>query len=211
MNVSDIINMMALTGVGLEDPTPEDREIYLKFINLANLELYRLAIFSEKSLYRDITNITTDANGVYHFPIFPLEIEKVICTSLLKNLHFDVIENLQKYDTLLNKEGTPSKWYFNRKNLVIYPVQTAPIDLILWTIPNPIHLTLDTAEMDIPYPPVYHDILMHGASYFLFQSEGGKNREKMIIAEKKWTDGKTRLLDFLQAYQKPQTSTFENV
>ena len=44
MNVENVIKIIANLSEGLDDPTKEDKEIYLKYLNLAYEELFKLII-----------------------------------------------------------------------------------------------------------------------------------------------------------------------
>ena len=92
------------------------------------------------------------------------------------------------------------------------PVQTAVTSIKVWYVPQPITLTEQTPEQDIPYPLAYHPVLVDGALYYLFQEEGGfKNLQKAQAAQARWELGKERLIAYLYNSSGTSFSTFSSV
>jgi hypothetical protein len=82
----------------------------------------------------------------------------------------------------------------------------------IWYVPQPIPLTEQTPEEDIPYPFAYHPVLVDGALYYLFCEEGGfKNLQKAQDAQRRWEVGQTRLLAYLYNSSGQLFSTFSSV
>jgi len=209
MNVEKILKRMALIGVGLDNPTSADQAVFLEYLNLAHFELYRLVAVAQKAFLMTRTNHQTDDQGVFDIIQFPFTIESVIDVDRRLPLDFVSLDDIKKTDALVLDTGTPTQWFLENKKIVLYPNPEVERDIQIWSVPQPVEFELNTTEEDIPYPAAYHDVLMHGASYYVFQGEDGfKNPTKMSLAELKWGEGKTSFLDYLQRFQSPLPTTY---
>lgn len=212
MDVIDIINLMAVTGVGLEEPTPSDQAVFLKYLNLAHLDLYKVVAVMMKPLLLKKENISTDINGAYAFVEMPFTIEKVVSVINKKELSLTTISSIQNLDILVENKGVPYKFFWSGNGISIYPNPEVATELAIWVVKNANILNLGTRSSEIPYPATFHDVLLNGANYYLFQSESGfKNVEKMRIAEERWEKGKTMMIDYLQRFQVNSPSTYSHI
>ena len=197
MTVNEILINAALLGVGLDNPSPNDLDIFLRYLNLAHWELIRkTAPFNPRVVVLNeeqpcIEGVVNPLNNT------PFAFKKVYESTLNRSLEPTSIDEIQKSDPGLIKTATyPSSWYYFNNTLNVYPIFSGTIGV--WYIPQPTPLDFNTLEQNIPYPIPYHPILIDGTCYYLFQGEGAfKDGVKMQTALARWEKGKTELMSYL--------------
>lgn len=212
MLVSDILDLMANLGIGLDEPTKDDNEIYLRYLNLAHFELYRhtASVNPFLILQKDILSVN---NGVVDSLTAPLfSIRKVYRTDTNLGLIAYSIDKVLDSDPSLSVIGNPIYWYYANNNLNVWPLWTQQdgLGVIYNTEINYLKINDD---LNSYYPLSFHPLLADGAVYYLFQSETGfKNDIKMKKAEERWNEGRTNLYNyFLTVAGKPIYSTFSRI
>ncbi len=197
MDVKDMINLAASLSVGLDKPTLEDANIYLRYLNLVHFELYKsVAMFNPYIPVEKETMIIT--NGVGKFINTPFAIASVHyyegnAVRILKKQSYDLI--LQS-DPEERKAGLPLYWYYQNRSLNIYPKKTTHVGVVY--IGEPKEFTLNTIEEEIPYPAIYHQVLVDGMSYYIYQGESGLKTENTAMqAFAKFEKGKHNLYAYL--------------
>jgi hypothetical protein len=202
MHVSEMIENLGLLSVGLDNLSNKDKDVFLKYLNLVHFDLYRLTalvnpyVESIKSINATIfDNIDRYIEGINPFHVDAVYFGTGANATILKQT---TKRGVLAVDPELTATGNPTNWYINRKNKIcIYPtVYTDTITVVY--IQQPIKLTLNDVETDVPYPPAYHQILVDGAAYYIYQSEGGlKNRDELATALLKYNAGKMELMTYL--------------
>lgn len=200
MNVKEIIQIAADLSVGLNKPTTEDQDIYLRYLNLVHFDLYRATAAFNPYISMMLDVYTADKTGVGFVKLtkIPFSIVGVSyisngIASVLKRKSFeDIIEN----DFMQTSVGNPVNWYYQNKQLYIYPIKA--VELAVRYIPEASVFTINTLESEMPYPALYHQVLVDGISYYLFQGESGlKSSDDAKLALAKFEQGKRMLYAYL--------------
>jgi hypothetical protein len=202
MNVSEIVQLIANQGLGNDTPTLADQTIYLRYLNMAHKELYRAV----KILDPARASVNADiiiTNGAGDLPANIMRLTSAINEDRGRKLAQKTLDWIEDNDPLVEQTGDPAYWYFGDGNRIFtYPRTTH--DLRIRYIPQAQNFTLETLEAAIPYPIEHHPILVDGALYYLFQSEGGfKSGTKAAGAQVKWLRGKAALCNDIESYVKP--------
>lgn len=205
MNVAEIINLVADLSIGLDTPAADDQAVFLKYLNLAHAELFRKTAAASpvvKILRENNLNVTD--GKVDALSQSPFLIRTVTMMDQNKPLLATSLEAIEKTDPLLTKTGQPWGWYYANKTVCIYPLASSNAEagtnqVGVSYLAEPLSLTLNTLSADIPYPALYHPVLVDGTCYYLFQTEAGfKNDLKMKLALDRWERGKSELLCYLR-------------
>lgn len=197
MNVREIIKLAAEQSVGLEDLSPEDAALYLKYLNLVHAELYRK--LAQINPFAPISKETLQATqGKIELETIPLVVKSLYVPIEGNPLVLKPI----RHDTILERDperamrGMPQYWYFFNQGIEVYPSYEGALKLV--SIKDPEMFTIETVEAQIPYPPSYHQVLVDGTCYYLFQGETGlKNKEELGTSLAKWEMGKRELYAYL--------------
>lgn len=217
MDVSEIITLLARLSIGLDKPDDEETVIYLQFINLAYFELLMATLNQSPTVVKlnerlDCTNgILSNTSQEIFIPkgVYDIKTNR----PLLGTSEEDVLKN----DPALVKTGSPQTWYYANGVLNTYPLSTSLVikggGIGVRYIAKPPLLTALSQSADILIPSMYHQILVDGASYYVFQSEPGfKGENQMMSARVKWEDGKKKLFSYMENISgKKHLSTFSYV
>jgi len=196
MDVKGILQQVAHIGSGLDNPALDDQEIHLQYLNLVHLELYRLtAMHNPRALMEQLHGEVE--NGFFNQPIECYTISCVydkINRQKLKQVSFQAIVD---EDPMFEKIGKPTAWCNYNNQIMVYPKLAQPMPLMVWCKAPPRKLELETKESEIPYPAFYHQVLVDGTAYYVFQSETGlKNSAEFNAAMARWELGKRELLAY---------------
>lgn len=201
MDVKTIIKRASIYGVGLDDPTSEDFDIYLNHLNMAHYELWDMLSdidFSGFSTFVDIDLMNNEVAGV----MTPRDFAVKSLPYLKKSFFLDIIKN----DPFLANVGSPSYWYWintgSNYKFFVYP--TPPGDLstyisrVFYT-PNPVELRIDDRDDDIPYPADLQTLLIDGMIYYALQDDQGfvSSTDTQVYA-KRWENKKSIILSRYQ-------------
>ena len=210
MQVSGLLNLMGNLSLGNDNITEVERAIFLQYLNLAHLELYQVTA----NLNQDLLIQETVQAGLNYaqLPEKPYLVNSVYDLTHQRKLRRISLTDAIERDPAFVSTGTPCQ-YFVKQNIIHFvPVQTAVTSINVWYVPQPITLTEQTTEQDIPYPLAYHPVLVDGALYYLFQEEGGfRDSQKSQAAQKRWETGKSRLISYLFNGSSQVLSTFSSV
>lgn len=210
MNVKEIIDLVAALSIGLEQPTQDDQDIFLKYVNLVHFELYSKTVANNPFITRkrEILSVNDGVANVTETTPFIFSNVYLLDGKPLKKTSAD---DIFKRDPGLTAAGYPSLWYFFNSRINVYPKATQSIGVLY--VPSPQQFTLETPEAKIPYPAISHQVLVDGAAYYLYQSEAGFKAERKLIETKiRYESGKTQLLSYLQSVGgNPHLSTYRNV
>ena len=203
---------MSVQGVGIDTLSDSDKIIYLQHLNQAHYELYNhTAALNDDLIINEAKSTTANVNNI-NLSQRPLSINKIYvddcATPLTEKQKMDFVDFTKK-----STAGYPCVFTWQVKKVSIHPiVKDITYDLDIWYTPQYVDLDEDTPEDDIPYPPLFHYVLLDGALYYLFQDEGGfKNSDKVVSQMAKWEKGKQDLYSYLFHKTGEIVSTFSNV
>jgi hypothetical protein len=174
-------------------------------LNLAHAELFRktAAVSPVVKILRE-NNLNVTNGQIDPLTQTPFLIRSVTMMDQKKPLAATSLEEIEKTDPLLTKTGQPWAWYYANSSVFVYPFTTSDAQAGsgqagVSYIAQPATLVLNTVSADVPYPALYHPVLVDGACYYLFQTEAGfKNDLKMKLALERWERGKSELLCYLR-------------
>ena len=212
MEVSTLLNLIGNLSLGNDNITAVERGVFLQYLNLAHLELYQVtANFNQDLLVQVTLANQVDSNQV-QLPETPYLVNSVYDLTHQRQLRRISLTDAIPKDPASTAKGNPIQYFVQKDLLQFVPTQTAITSINVWYVPQPITLTEQTPEQDIPYPLAYHPVLVDGALYYLFQEEGGfKNLQKAQAAQARWEVGQTRLLAYLYNSSGQLFSTFSTV
>lgn len=202
MQVIDILNNMALLSAGLDTLTPLTTDIFLKYVNLANLEIFSetanlnsdLLINDQIQTTAGLQDVTLTNNAFFVQTVF-------VDTNFPALSLISFLEFLNVQQRFINQAAQRDPYCFTfRKNILsIYPIFPATqYNLSIWYAPYPSVITLDTAEADIPIPIPFHSVLVDAALYYLFlDEEGFKNTQKSMEAKARKEKTRLSLISYL--------------
>lgn len=213
MQVIDILQTMALMSVGGDNLTPKTKAIFLRYLNLANGDIYnKTANINPDLLVNEQLQTNQDSEDVQlnqnPFLVSALYVENQYPGLLLKTF-LDFIDFKKNY----NGNGDPQVFTFRKDTVSISPIRAnTQYNLDIWYTPQPIILDENTAENDIPYPLSFHDVLVNKALYYLFLDEDGfKDSRKSMEAKERSKDQEKDLISYLYANSNQTLGTFSNV
>jgi hypothetical protein len=212
MEVSTLLNLMGNLSLGNDNITEVERGIFLQYLNLAHLELYQVTANFNQDLLVQVTLANQVGSNQVQLPETPYLVNHVYDLTHHRQLRRISLSDAITKDPAFTANGNPTQYFVQRDVLEFIPTQTAITSINLWYVPQPIPLTEQTPEEDIPYPFAYHPVLVDGALYYLFCEEGGfKNLQKAQDAQRRWEVGQTRLLAYLYNSSGQLFSTFSSV
>ena len=201
MDVKEILALMAQTSIGIDNPTSMTQDLYLNYLNLYHFELYNKTfkinpfIAKDRIHWIDITNNIVIGEGD----------ESLKANSILQ------LNKIHWIKTFDNKDVGDTLPYKIQDNVIIID---KPIGFFKeednWIsidyIPNPVNLEQTTVKEDIPYPVAFQQVLVYGASYHMYQNEGGmRSTSQMQFNMVKCKEFENNLMTYLyDLTKKPQ-------
>ncbi len=212
MEVSTLLNLMGNLSLGNDNITEVERGVFLQYLNLAHLELYQVTANFNQDLLVQVTLANQVESNQVQLPETPYLVNHVYDITHQRKLCRISLSDAITKDPAFTANGNPTQYFVQRDVLEFIPTQMAITSINIWYVPQPIPLTEQTPEEDIPYPFAYHPVLVDGALYYLFCEEGGfKNLQKAQDAQRRWEVGQTRLLAYLYNSSGAVFSTFSSV
>lgn len=199
MNVTQLIDLVGQLSFSRSNLTLKERENYLRYLNLANLELWQILINSDQ--FYQTVNIYLDNNGIGNFPMSYYYIKAIFADKVqLQKCPLEKILDIPigRYTLLNNTIGV------GKNNSL--PIANDPSDGIakkyITLIVVPACKTLvenvtdpDT-QIDTPlFPEPHHLGLVHGALYYIYVSGKGYS-EKIKYQLVNWEGVKKNLQTF---------------
>ena len=212
MEVSALLSLIGNLSLGNDNITQVERAIFLQYLNLAHLELYQVTANFNQDLLIQETLANEEGKNYAQLPKKPYLVNSVYDLTHQRKLRRISLTDAIERDPAFVSTGNPCQYFVMQDKVHFVPVQTAVTSIKVWYVPQPITLTEQTPEEEIPYPAVYHPILADGALYYLFQEEGGfRDSQKSQAAQTRWETGKTRLISYLFNGSSQVLSTFSSV
>lgn len=205
MDVQQILNNVARLSIGLDEPTSDDTGVYLEYLNLAHLELFRkTAAMNPLIAVVQKDGTTADGAGEIKLGVLPFEIVQVYNTTGARTLAHSSYGELRKRYPAWDAATSPQYWYVGPssdgvgQSVRVYPKADGQTIRVLYTA-QPALFTADTLEAAIPYPPAFHNVLVDGTCYYLFQGESAfKDAVKIQMAVDRWRVGQMALFNYLK-------------
>ena len=208
MNVSDILDIIGDFSVSGSNVTEEQRNLFLRYLNLYKDSLYRKTAAFDNNL------ITVQPFSAAYDSNIGLELASpsLMFVSSVTNLNnseslrqiskVDAYKLYYKVDSFIESEPKSFTIYSNYSHdlfsVFVYPVPSN-INVVVGFIDNPNDFTEDTLSADIPFPPLYHQVLVDGTLWYVFQEIGGfRDSLKAREAKDRCLKGENELSGFLQ-------------
>jgi hypothetical protein len=199
MNVTQLIDLVGQLSFSRNNLTIKERESYLRYLNLANLELWQILINSKQ--FFQTVNIYLDNDGKNNLPISYYYIKAIFTdkTKLQRCALDKVLDVPAGHYTILNNtfqvgvntnlltgvdptDGVAKKYV----TLLVLPSCKTLVENIIY--PN--------TEVDTPiFPEPHHLGLVHGALYYLYISGKG-HTEKMKHQLLNWENAKKNIATY---------------
>lgn len=199
MQVSELIDLVSQLSFGRSNPTSKERQLYLRFLNLANLEMWQIAVNANSFLqivdifFEPNTNTSPIPEGYYIKALYADNKQLKKCR--LENI-FDVPQG--QYTTINNaitistnqiqlmKIDPKDNEHKRYINALLLPNAKSLVE----NVTNP------DIEVSIPvYPLPYHLGLVHGALFYLYTSNKGFI-EKIKYQMLAWDESKKNLANY---------------
>lgn len=212
MNVREILKLVSEQGVGLEEPTDIDNTVYLRYLNLVHFDLYR-SVASINPFAKIEEKEGNAVAGKLELGSTPFLVRSVYIpiknnAQILRSISYDEI---LKTDPAMDASGKPERWFFLNNNIQLYPKSHTGTVKVVY-MDDPKEFTIGTLSEQIPYPTIYHQVLVDGTIYYLFQGEGGlKNKQELALSLARWEKGKKALYAYLMGQSGEHLSTYSEV
>ena len=152
LQVAALLNLMGNLSLGNDNITEVERAIFLQYLNLAHLELYQVtANLNQDLLIQETVANQVDSNQV-QLPETPYLVNSVYDLTHQRQLRRISLTDAIERDPAFVSTGTPCQYFVRQDMIRFVPVQTAVTSIKVWYVPQPITLTEQTPEQDIPYP-----------------------------------------------------------
>lgn len=213
MDVKAILDAVCKLASGLDIPTDITLEVALIYLNLAHCDLYRRVYASNLPAFlkKEEIKIGESLPDV-------LFVDSVFIKTPERKLSKVFWQDVVKGDPLLKKVGHPFNWTWresgNKWTFFVYPSLSLdkPQEILVFYVPQPQNLLMDDREDQIPYPSLWHNLLIDGAIYYMAQGDGGLSASASSqIYMKRWEYGLSEFLKNRQANKMRSVSTFRNV
>lgn len=213
MQVTEILETMALMSVGGDNLTAKTKAIFLRYLNLANRNIYNKTAAINPALFVNEQLQPLLNSQEVQLAQIPFSVSKVYVDNQYPDLTLKTFSEFIDIKKKWNGEGTPEFFTFRNTTLSIYPIRSnVQYTLEIWYVPQPIILDETIAETDIPYPLSFHNLLVDEALYYLFlDEEGFKNTQKSMEAKQRAMNQKNELISYLYGNTNQTLSTFSNI
>lgn len=213
MTADEMVNLISTLGAGQDKPSPEDKKVFLSFLNLAYLELFTETFTNNYRIRLEEEELTITDGINANFAGRTILIYNVWLKSSNTPLEQGDLREILKRDPGLTEIGTPRFWFLFRNNLYTYPKQIGQLNIGIRHMSEPPDLELNTQEVDIPFPRMYHQGIVDGGCYYLYQDEGGfKDGVKMKESIERWKTCKSKIACYFANTNKQKSySTFSKV
>jgi len=194
MNVSQIIDLVAQVSFNDDVPSATDRARILSYINLANNDVYQQVAQIGSAFLSNAQQLTLTAAAVD----LPSDFFKSISVVDLTNgftLSAKQVEDIEKEDPLLDATGSPVHFYIEGGQMKVYPAED--IDLRLRYTPNLALLEDNDSLSQVTYPAQFHQILVEGGLYYMFEDERDiRTNAEIARSEVRYEKLKTNLVNY---------------
>lgn len=204
MNVTELIELTNQLSTDKSYLTPKERAAYLKYLNMANLELYEVAVGGLNTIVKKVDIFLDDATQAFLLPEELFKISSVVVDKtplIMGDINREASIAPKQYLVMGNSI------YCNLTNLGLHFLSKQDLTdnivkryITLFYVPNPKELVEDIddgeTQSNIPvYPVPYHQFLVHGALYYFYFSNK-VFMDKMAYIREIWEKDKAKLANF---------------
>lgn len=205
MNTTELIEYTNHLSTGKSNLTEKEKNLYLKFLNMANYELYNLASTGLACITKKEEIFLDENSNAFVLPSDLFRISSVVANNsqkLTQGLAGDTnLLEVKKYNILSNHLYTNTEYLDTKPHPKTDAMQKY---ISLYFVPNPATLALEerAEEGDVAksittpvLPKPFHIFLVHGAVYY-FYFANKVFLDKMAYIRTLWQEDKEILTKF---------------
>ncbi len=221
MNVAEIIDLVAEFSASGSNATEAQRSIFLKYLNLYKDKLYRDTALINKDVLQYV-ELAKDYNKDIGLTFCFEEKMQIVSVFDFKQQKFLLEKSKPEAIALYRgKVGEPLVYSFVKTHmdashtwcnqLSLYPVP-ASCDILVRYILEPASFEMTTPSRLIPFPPAFHQLLVDGTLWYVFQEEGGfRDSSKAKEAKDRCSMGEQELVSYLVNAQPDQSEAMNGI
>lgn len=204
MTVAELINQIAAISFNDDNASSADRARILRYLNLANNKIF-YKISQIASAFVSQTTTLSLTSGAVALPSDHYKTIKIIDTTNSAVLVPKEIEAIEDEDPALSATGNPRNYYIEGGNLKVYPSQDINIRMRYTPVVEP--LVDEASEATILYPRPFHEVLIDGGLYYMFEDERDTRAlQEIALADNKFNQGIAALVEYYRnESRQPQT------
>lgn len=194
MNISDIINTIAVISFNDDNPSADDRVRILRYVNLANQEVFR-KIYQIASPFISTSTTLTLTSGAATLPTDVFKIVKVVDTTNTRILTEKSLEEIEDLDPALTSTGQPKYFYRDGASIKVWPTQD--VSLRFRYVQELSDLVDEASAASIVFPAAFHSLLIDGGLYYMFEDERDQRAvQEIVLAGKRFDSTLSKLLAY---------------
>lgn len=213
MNVVDMLQMMALLSVGTDALTPKTESVFLRYLNVANMNIFNKTASLNPDLLLNEELFTEVGDNRVFLNQKPFMIAHILIDNDPLPLTLVPYVDLILTNRRLREQGQPRVFTFRKETILLYPINPQKSHRVIpFYVPQPVPLSTGTGEADIPVPISFHNLLVDEALYYLFlDEEGFKSPQRAVEAKARAMELKSDLIAYLYGNTSQTISTFSNI
>lgn len=212
MNVMDMINLMGTLGIGEVSSDKDSKRIALTYLNLAHDQLYSETANLNEKLFVDETHASIAGQDNFTLYTEPFSLIGVWVSGQPFPLRILPETEFYNYKKRRSYSGAPEICSIVGNKINFFPNDSGvSYTFNVKVCPNITPLQENTPESSIPYPILYHRVLINGALRYMFNDEAGfKNTTRENEAAKEWDNGRFELITYLYNFNRQSNYTYSN-
>lgn len=213
MNVVDMLQMMALLSVGTDALTPKTESVFLRYLNVANMNIFNKTASLNPDLLLNEELFTEVGDNRVFLNQKPFMIAHILIDNDPLPLTLVPYVDLILTNRRLREQGQPRVFTFRKETILLYPINPQKSHRVIpFYVPQPVPLSTGTGEADIPVPISFHNLLVDEALYYLFlDEEGFKSPQRAVEAKARAMELKSDLIAYLCGNTNQSITTFSNI
>ena len=213
MQVKEMLEIMALLSVGADTLTPKAEAVFLRYLNVANINIFNKTASINPDLITTAELFTEVGSNMVFLDQKPFIIASVFLDEEPNPLTLIPFIDLILMRRKFREKTKPRFFTFTKKEIYLYPVEeNQTYRVIPLYVPQPQPLEIDTDEADIPLPVSFHNLLVDEALYYLFlDEEGFKSPQRALEAKARAMELRSDLISYLYGNTNQTISTFSNI
>ena len=192
MNVRQIIdNAITLCGLGDNPDKYDENNIYIRYLNMVYLDVIKDTLLHNIHIKKDTVDLEVIDGVSDDFDIIYLYIFDVRSSTSNTKLYY------KSFDWSLEQEeksGVAEFFYLNGNKIYTYPKSTETLKVTYVVTPK--LLDIDSVDVDILIPEVYHSILLDGLVFRIMSDESGDHNQKVMLYHARFQQGINELNTF---------------
>lgn len=210
MTVSEIIELIAIVSFNDDNPSATDRARILRYINLANDQVFSKVSQIGSAFISQNTNLTLVNNEVA-LPTDHYKTIRVVDTTNNAVITAKEVEAIEEeLDPSLSQQGRPQFYYIEGGNIKVWPLQDVNLRMRYTPVNTP--LVDETSADNILYPAPFHQVLVDGGLYYMFEDERDRRAiQEIAIAGQRFDDRLAALIEYYRnESREPQTVDYQD-